>query len=449
MKLARVYVDGDGWVIGSVNNEGPKFEPDGGYDVTPEEEGMFYNCSCMYYDTVNGLCCPRDDRVAWKALRRHGHKGSESCGIISNVVGGMRSLPDIPQNVSIPVIDPIVHPLFPAIDIGEVPGLRIVPVTYKHLDEASALAIETGLYPGVCPGPTDDHPFVCSPPEAHAWMHIAAMIDNNDGMAMALEYKGIPLQIEILKIDGPTVTMGFTVHHTRERPHWFWREAEKPVFDALRAMGFTKLQSFIRRDRADWVENLKINYGATEQGGTPELIKLEMPLDGHFQGWPARRTMGAGWTYPEGGLIVREADESDLPAIISFLDSSYGAQSERLSIVKKMLDWWYNLDKATILIGIEGGEIEHVRVIRHRRGTVSSVGLVSKGGSVSGPFINGMRTWQAGVGYTKGTMLVPEKIMGAQDIQDALNITQAKGTTIVKTHTQFRENFVEIEWDCP
>lgn len=429
-------------------NEGPKLEPDAGLDCSIEQAETASTCAGLHYSSTDGLCCPMDDRTAWKVLRSMGHNGYEAAGLLSNVLRPLRNdLPDVPSNTSIPPIESITHPLFPGGDIEDVPGLKIVPVTHEHLDAASALAVETGLYPGVCPGPNEDHPHECSPPEAHAWMHIAAMIDRSDGMAMALEYKGTPLQIEILKIDGPTVTMGFTVHFTRERPHWFWREAEQPVFDALRSLGFSKLQSFIRKDRSDWVKNLEINYGAIETGGTQTLTKLEMPLDGHFKGWPERRTMGAGWTWQRDGLIVREGTEDDFPGLMAFLDSTYEATSTQLPIVKRMVDWWWNLDRAAMLIGVEGGDITHVRMIRHRRGTVSSVGMVSRAGALTGPFIDGMRAWQAGVGYTKGTMFVPDRIASAAEVQQAMAATQAKGTRVLGTHTKFREPFVEIEWD--
>lgn len=446
--LSRVYTK-NGWVTGYSTNEGPKLVPDSGIDISQEVVDLVDDSNCLYYDPVNGLCHPQDDRIAWKALRSKGHDGAESRGILTNISESIRALPDVPSGITDPEFESTVHPMTPVGDIIDVPGLRITPFTHNHLDSAAALAIETGLHPAVCPGVSENHPRECSPPESHAWMEIARRIDAPNRMALAVEYKGTPLQLEIFRLDGVSATVGFTVHFTRERPHWFWREAEKPVFDALRVMGVNKLFSYTRSDRPDWIQSLKDNYGAIEVSTTANNTVLEFPLTGYFQGWPQRRTAGAGWTWEQDKLIVREATEAEIPDVLAMIDATYPVLSPQIPIAKKMVDWWWNLDKSALLIGIEDGVITHARLIRPRRGTVSGVGMISLAGALTGPFVDGMRAWQAAVGYTKGTMFIPERMLASPEVQKALDDTKLKGTIELVTHTKFRENFVEIEWNCP
>lgn len=445
----KIYTDDDGWVTGYLASEGPKLEPDRGMDVTDEITDKIEECDCLYYDSINGLCCPRDDKIAWKVLRDRGYSGAECNGMISNVVRPMRNLSDIPSGTSLPNnYQPFVHPFLPVGDITEVPGLKIVPFTRDHLDAASALAIETGLHPAVCPGVSDDHPHECSPPESHAWMEIARRIDAPNRMAMALEYNGMPLQLEIFRLDGATATVGFTVHFTRERPREFWRRCEKPVFGALRAMGITKLFSYTRSDRPDWIQSLKDNYGATEVSTTPTNTILEFPLDVAFPDWPQRRTAGAGWTWPQGNLIVREATEAEIPDVLAMIDNTFPQVSVQKDRIKKIIDWWWNLDRAAILIGIEDGVLTHARMIRDRRDTVCSVSMVSRAGLGNGDFQEGMKAWQIEVGYTKASMMVPESLINTPEAQQHMSIALAKGGKIVAVHTKYRENFTEVEWDC-
>jgi hypothetical protein len=133
----------------------------------------------------------------------------------------------------------------------------------------------------------------------------------------------------ILQYDGYTLVgnqlhAGLTLRPERDRPAWFWRECRRPVWDMLLAAGFTKMQTVIRGDRADWIAVMQDMWALREwgrrDGGKWIVLNYDIPASrARCVGWPARRTLGAAWRWTDGALSCREAGEQDLAMIRAWL----------------------------------------------------------------------------------------------------------------------------------
>lgn len=428
--------DGDGFVYAAQTTEGPdvasarpQADPD---DAHQAAEGRLVR----YVD--GRFEVPRDDRAAWRLLRARGVMGGEHAAALDHVRELRRRWPsDLAPEVLLPVPAPPPDAVLPGLDADfpAVPGLHFRAMTAVDLDRAATLAIETGIYPAVCPDGQ------CSPPEAHAWMALAHRIDRADTWQTVLEFNGEPLQMELILHDGDQATFSLTMHLTRERPHWFWREAEAPAIQAMRRAGITQLRSFTRKDRPDWVQALKDNYGAVQVAELANTIHLSFPLDGieaRFTGWPVRKALGFDQTTAR--VRVWEATQADLPAVRTLVRSVPAA---RRAIALRTLEEWYTLDRATLLLGALDGTLRYARLIRPRRGTVGALAW-------AGPIFDepeqvlvtaAIRAWARQAGYTTLTSFIPESLLANPLMQAQL---ARSGMTQTARHPQFKEPFVEV-----
>lgn len=389
------------------------------------------------------IAMPRDDRLIWRIARASGLSGQDAAGYCRQA-DELRALVADDLDAGIAVHDPA-----PRADSGfthefvDVPGLRIVPMTWRHLDAAVVRAVESGIYPAICP----QDPPCCNPPEAHAWMQLAARLDTGENWQLALEFEGRALQLELITFEQRGVpTVRFTTHLTRERPHWFWREAEAPVFANLRARGFRYAHSLTRIDRPDWIQALKDNYSAVEVARYERSVALEFATDAPiFNGWPARRN--SGWQWSRGNVTVREATEDDLPGLSQALAGRWNVRG-RSALAQRMLREWWHLDRASVLVAIEAGEIVHARCVRQRRGNMSSLSQLSPLDAGSGRakllMALAVNEWQLQAGYEETSMFLPESIYAHPLVRAAYQDTPG----IVETRReQFREPFMELRWN--
>lgn len=440
--------DDDGWLRGLVHNEGPNERPVGSneHPVGAETFDDARNARALRV-RAGVVQVPHDDRDAWRRYRQLGHSGAGAlrrCRTLATLRG---TYPDAG-----PITGGVPHGSLESatFDFPEVPGLRIRPFGGDDLDVLVPPMIDSGLQPATCP-PTCG---LCQPPAAHAWLQTAARLANEDSWQFCLEFQGRPLQHEKIRRDpnGLLATFALTVHHSRERPSWFWREAERPVFQLLLRSGIRFLQSRTRADRPDWIASLQANYGATVLGdwgpalpGEPLTKRLEFPVDlGVFTGWPTRKQVGFDQTV--GRVRVWEATAADLPALRQLIDDT--VPIARKPLAHRIAEEWWHLDRATLLLGARDGVLRYARVIRPRRGTQGSLAFLS--GMFDEPELEAsaqlVLQWAKQAGYTMLSIFAKPAALAAGSVPQMRQNRQAR---IVKEHTQFRERFTEIEFDVP
>jgi len=380
---------------------------------------------------------PHDDRRLWRVMRAGAMTGSEVGGARAAARRLRTMLPDSPAGVEFPDPLPMAPGDTPVHEFTDVPGLMVRPFQHADLDAAAPITVETGIYPATCP--TD--PPCCSPPDAHAWCMLAARIDERNVWQLALEFQGRPLQFEFILLDQQQPTVTFTVHLTRERPHWFWREAERPVFEALRARGHKSMLSRTRSDRPDWIAALKRNYKAVELAQLERSAVLEFPLDpATFTGWPSRKTAGPGWEHSAAGVTLRELDPATAPAIDMWLRERWRFVP-RGALALRMLQEWTFLDRAALFGVYKDGDLVDVQAVRHRRDTVSGSALLAPllDSDIRPGIQAGMKLWHQRVGYTETTQFIPEAAWENERMK-----AHVQGWEVVQRHEQFREPFYEI-----
>ena len=430
--MIRAIPDADGWVNTIITQEveGEIPAPPPGevvLDAVPEVQLP------LLYLRDGVLSTPHDDRVAWRRLRRAGKSGPESAALAR----GLRELGGLPDCGAVEAPTPASAGI--TVDYEDVPGLRLRPLSADDLDLAAPSAIEAGLQLARCPNETP----CCRPPEAHAWFRLASRIDRDDTWQLVLEHEGRPLQMELILVNGDRAMFSYTMHFTRERPHWFWREAERPIFEKLKAAGVTRIHSRTRKDRPDWIQVLKDNYGAVDDGAWDDkTVRLKFDPEtalNRMQGFPARRRV-------DGIPLLREGSEADLIAVEALLEELPAAQREPMR--RTMREWWH-LDRASLLLlHDDTGALRAARMIRHRRGTVAGFLLPTAMKTTPGyetKFTDAVKAWARGAGYSTLTGFTPSRLMEHPRVKALYQA--AGGVRIVKEHSRFREPMTEIAID--
>jgi hypothetical protein len=239
----------------------------------------------------------------------------------------------------------------------------------------------------------------------------------------------------------------------RERSKWFWREAEQPVFAALKAMGVKSIQSRTRADRPDWIQSLKDNYNAVETGEWDSKTKrLEYPLDMTiFKGWPARRTAGPGWTWSHAGsgLEIREMTAADFNAVYADVAQTWGGEAHpAVPNVRRILHEQWHLDRATVLVAYRAGELVGVFSLRPRRQQVVHSAICSRYGDPEAHVMwrmmyRGVCEWAYTVGYTTLTGMIPQPVWDTPSFRRALR--HARATVVAKR--RHLTDFIEVAHD--
>lgn len=436
----RALLDAEGWVRGVHVSEVRPPRQDNAVPLSEAEQQIGEQIPGLHHGP-DGLELAQDDRIAWRALRRFGRSGPAAALDLETV---RRARGVLVRDLSVPVADPPPRLALgaPAADVyPDVPGLALEPMHAGHLDEAAQIAVDSGLEVATCPDGQ------CQPPEAHAWLQLAARLDHPDQWQFALTFQGRPLQYEVIVFDEARTTALFTItyHASRERPSWFWREAERPVFEAMGALGIRRLLSRTRSDRPDWIASLKANYGAVEvgtrRGGAVTL--LEYPLEmSRFAGWPARKQ--ASFDRTLGRVRVWEATAADLPALHQLIDET--VPIARKALAHRVAEEWWHLDRAALLLGARDGVLRYARAIRHRSGTRGGMAFLS--GLFDEPELELSaqlaNAWAKQAGYTTLSIFAKPEALTAGRVPQLIQARQAR---VVKQHTQFKEAFTEIEFD--
>ena len=439
-----VALDAGGWVTAVISSEVEA--PPGEVRVTAADAELLQGPDVLPVArwTDRGLALPHDDRVLWRVLRSRGYNGYEAV-VEARAHRHLKarwadSGAATPPPSTVTRFDP---PDTPEHEYPDVPGLRLRRLTADDLDASAAVGVEAGIFPARCPG----DPPCCDPPEAHAWCQLAGRVDQPSTWQLALEFRGRPLQHELVYLDDRRPTVTWTIHFNRERPAWFWREAERPVWGALRAMGHGALLSRTRANRPDWIAGLRANYGAREVGAYRAATLLEFPLDDAvFRGWPARRAVGA--TFERGGYATREAQEGEVPALVEHVRGRWRDAPDQALYAQRCEDQ-YHLDRATLLVTERPGRAgkPDVRAVRFRadRGGrhLGNIALLTPmRQEPMADSLHATKAWMLAAGYSDASIFMPTEYWESPVMQEH---ARGAGWGLKVRHTKFRRPLVELE----
>jgi hypothetical protein len=273
---------------------------------------------------------------------------------------------------------------------------------------------------------------------------------------LVLEFRGRPLQYDCLFLDpeGQIARSGFMAHLVT-RPRRFWREAWRPVLEALREVGVGRITSRPRADLPEWVETLRMEYGAEEIGRTVGGKFLVIAYDveralAACTGWPARRSAGPAWAFRHGGHVLRELQDADLGQLDAWLARWWHLRPALRDEARRLVDEWTALDAATILIGEVAGQVEFCRVVRERRQAMSTIASVSPldRRPDDGAFLYGVCAWHRAVGYATGTAFVPDSCVEWDEHAMRARFQTHRRLAVTPKGAQRTQPFREIHMDA-
>lgn len=408
----HVFPDADGWCRGARMSEGPgSLLGEAGVRVSHDECKAVLAIPGVFHYRDGELCCAQDDRRAWRDLR-----AAHSHGEVLSLLGAFRDhrkaiSADLHHTVAERRPRPRPVDPFPGLPWSppEIPGLVVRELTHADVYDVTTQAIALGSEPAVCP---DGDAPCCQPPEAHAWMGLAARILPENVWAFSVTWRGQPIQFETMEQGEPPLSTA-THHLTRERPPWFWREAWQPIVQGLRALGHTTARGAIRGDLTEWMESLTTLYAATPAGryrGGGYYLRYDLAAI-PFTGFPARRTVPGHASLAPRGVEIRELDLASATAEITRLwraRATPNAERNRAEAQRIVSERWA-LDRAAILGGFTDGVCQSVLCLSPRGGgdvgTATCTPFVHT--APSGLMQWGFMKWCQRAGYTRQTAWYP------------------------------------------
>jgi hypothetical protein len=391
----------DGWVSGVVTQEvgfDPKHYPcDRHIEIGHDEAQQLKIHHLTIFHDGDKFCQLKDHKIIWKRLRSLGMP-SQTCNRALKQHQDLNYSELSGIDISLP--SPAKKRFEPDFDKEFLPGLRICSCDENDIDLLESQMVNSGLYT------TDE-----------AWFLASQWIDDSMNWAVKTVWKDRILQIEIFhfNIDASTVGGGFTAHIDRTRPFWFWRQMSKPVLECLYGHGFESIMSSVRKDKVNWIDFLKVAYGHEQLREAQDGFILRLKIKDALQrigDWPARKTMGT-WKWEKGGVMVREATESDFPAIKQAMDVSWG-DSSRKALALTMLEDRWTLDKAALLLAFLDGEIIDGRTYRERNdptiNVFTSLFRWKEDKTSYETALEGYIEWQKAVGYKESSFVIESSL---------------------------------------
>jgi hypothetical protein len=306
----------------------------------------------------------------------------------------------------------------------DVPGLQLAEMTSEHkrdawrrLDTGAAWASDESR------GHTElwgDHP--------HRW-------------AAVLAFQGQPLEYRILRVDprGHVAVHELTVRVSLERPSWFWSAIESAVLAALRAVGQASVWA---QDTRRW-PNRVVAWHREQLEALPAGFGLRWPTERSGVGWPARRS---GPTGSYAGVTLREGTAEDLPAARALLDRTWSDDPAGRVLTGRLLEEWWHLDRAALLLLELDGTLHAARMVRHRLGTTAGHLWLTPAleDSSAEPLAWLRNRWMQGAGYTSATMFLTDRQAASPRFRRALD---GEGWQAGARHTHFARPFTEVHLD--
>lgn len=317
----------------------------------------------MYWDGTK-LCQVKDQKKIWKRLRLSKLSG-EMCYNAFKRIPRMDIYPDVPDDAVIPNAPELKRRYNPAF-IGEIrPGLSLELADIGDADLLAQAMVASGMYS-----------------EEGAWGQAVAWIDDPQAWCVKFMLKSRVLQFEMFHFPENTfntVYAGFSTHIERRWPLWFWAQLEKPIYQDLVNQGVEDAYGYIRKDRRDWVENIKKIYGSKEIKETDKYILIRDNLRvvlGNLGEWPSRRIV-PGWKFEKDGYLVREVTEADLSQAVSMVEASWGT-SPRKELALRAFDDDWDVCNSTFLITLYNGEIVACADVREKTKDISALHYLAK-----------------------------------------------------------------------
>jgi hypothetical protein len=268
------------------------------------------------------------------------------------------------------------------------------------------------------------------------------------GQQFLWTWNGEPIQIEIYNVDEMNLIVHATrtIHFSKARPYWFWRELMKPVYSWFDSHGIEKIVSIVGTVRRDWIEALKRNFNPKVFQLSETAWKAVYPLDlSLFQGWPERKTLGSGWSMETSdGVLVREMGAEEIPQIKEFIKDSWG-DNPRKSLPLHLVGEWFFLDRATLLGGFVNGKLSWVRAMRYRREGIAGLAEFNsvdcQEPKVRQSIYSKMEEWARQVGYSKITYFIEQKLRDR-----ALSYYDPPDVKVIALHDNYKIPMYEMEF---
>lgn len=341
---------------------------------------------------------PHDDLRIWKSFISSGsYTGVEAVTILEELQE-LKRFSDLPLT-----IDLNQQPFFKrpntdkSFSIPDVDGLKARSFDVeKDFDAVFQASVENNIH------------------KEDEWKEFAARLEDIGNIQFLHELNGQPIHFEIYQAEGDKLHITRTMHLSKGRPYWFWREIMKPIFQHFADHGTTELNSLIVTDYTEWVDSLKTNYKAQIVPVKDKVWKAKYPLDmSIFTGWPARKTHGLGWRIDQSDVLVKEGTAADLADVRAAIDNSWDQTTLYKDRALQMLDEWWTLDKATLLLGYAKNKLADVRMIRHRADKVSASTALMRLDQEVAPIVDlASFQWQAEHGYQTATIFVDAALYG-------------------------------------
>lgn len=208
-------------------------------------------------------------------------------------------------------------------------------------------------------------PLMAYPTPEAARVGVAYRFNDPFTQTLAWEFRGQLLQTEAFTLHPDGLAESAISVHNSKRSAAFWREAERPVFERLQALGVTGLKAIVLRNLVSFWQPLLVNvYHAVVSDDTREkTVEFRYPVDlSVFKGWNTRITAGADWSYAYKDLSFREMRADELKSTMQAVQKMHKtANGEKAA---QLLEEAYLLDRAAVLLGFKNGELFTVRSVR-------------------------------------------------------------------------------------
>ncbi len=439
-------IDQNGWVDGVIRTECEFRETDHpnhkcveiGDDIVVE---IAHSGPIIWHDGSSFRLITDGKRI-WQRLREQGFIGSNCREFYQRLVENKSSGKILGEVGSAPLSKPApIIKIYPPIFTGELqPGLVYRPATEDDLGIFEQQMIKSGLYE-----------------KEKAWIQAAEWLSDPLTWSIITAWKNEIIQVEFYhfsnKEDKYSVWGGFASHVDRGRPHQFWSKFAIILFDAFDQIGIERMNTGIRTDIPEYIDFFKKRYGATElhrsEGAiaTPLRYNIKDVVKNIDRCITTRKTLPS-WEWKKGDVTVKEGTELDQELVKNWLLKS-GSTYTPSNLHFDVLDKWWSLDQATLLLAFKKNELYDAWIIREREKELS--GVYSFGFDTAeklDEIREGMFDWQVKVGYINSSFFVGK----AHTEDDTVKKLEAIGWKKEKDHkfplgeqTEYRLNIKDFK----